>query len=512
MTINFPSTTFQILRAQQIIESVEQRVLIVGQKDAAGSAVSGSLVENLGSNTDTIASLFGARSILAETIREFRAINKLTAMDVIPIDDNAGGTEATATISFSGTATESGTLAFEIGSGKNYRFEVDVVTGDTAAVIAGRLETAIDAVTKAPFTAALDTADVDLTAANAGTVANSWTLFSDGVVAGITISLNGWSGGATDPTITAGIFDVASTKRYQTVVWPTIFTDSIVEGFLDARFNVAEDILQGVAIVTNVGNAASATSRASALNSQSMVVIASKAFSTDTLIGSGHREFPDVISARFAAIRALRLTDEAALSSILTTPAPLDQFGSRALASLPYANTVIPNMPIIRPSDQWTATEQTTFVTSGVAVIGANRTFSAMICGEIVTTNTTDSASNPDTSFKFLNTVDTAAAIRDAFFLNFRARYGQSRLTNGALRAGRDLANQASIEAFTEEIYQSLAEDVLVQEGQAALADFKANRQVIVDVPNGKVTVNVAPLLVTGLRVIVGAISINFGT
>ncbi len=510
MTINFPKTSFQILRAQQILESIDQRVLIVGQKQNAGTAATGALVENVPEASDSINTLFGARSIVAEMCREFKAINNLTALDVIALDDNAGGTAGTATVGFAGTATENGSIFVEIGSGTGYRFKVDVVTGDTAATVAGKLETLIDASATAPFTAALATADVNLTAANLGTVANDWTIFVDGAVAGITVSISGWSGGATDPALT-NLFDVVANKRYQTVVWPSVFDDTTVEAFLDARFNDAEQILQGVAIITTVGTSAEVIAKAAALNSQSMVIIASQGISTTELVGAAHREFPDAISARFAAIRSLRFTDDAPLASILTTPAPLDQFGSRALASLPYANTVIPNMPVIRPADQWTQTQLASFRDSGVSVIGANRNFSAMIAGEIVTTNTTDEAANPNDSFKFLNTVDTVAAIRDAFFLNFRARYGQSRLTDGALRAGRDLANQASIEAFTEGIYQSLAEDVLVQEGQAAVADFKLNRQVIVDVPNGKVTVNVAPLLVNGLRVIVGTVTVNFG-
>lgn len=511
MTISFPATTFQILRAQQIQESVEQRVLIVGQKQNAGTAVSGALVENVPSATDEIATLFGVRSIVAEMVREFKAINELTALDVIALNDNAGGTAGTATVGFAGTATENGSIFVEVGSATRYRFKVDIVTGDTAAVVAGKLETLIDASLTAPFTAALATADVNLTAANAGTASNDWTIFVDGAVAGITASISGWSGGATDPALT-NLFDVVANKRYQTVVWPSVFDDTVVEAFLDARFNPNDDILQGVAIITNVGTAAESIAKAAALNSQSIVVIASKAISTSDLVGAAHREFPDLVSTRFAAIRSLRFTDNAPLASFLTTPAALDQFGSRSLASLPYANTVIPNMKVIRPVDQWTPAELVSFRDGGVSVIGANRNFSAMIAGEFVTTNTTDAAANPDTSFKFLNTVDTIAAIRDAFFLNFRSRYGQTRLTNGALRAGRDLANKASIEAFTEGIFQSLAEDVLVQEGPAALADFKLNRQVIVDVPNGKVTVNVAPLLVTGLRVIIGTVTVNFGS
>ena len=386
-----------------------------------------------------------------------------------------------------------------------------MATGDTAEVVAGKLQALVAANARTPFTSAVVVASVVFTAANGGTLANSWTVFTEGSVAGLSVSVGAWTGGATDPVIT-NLLDAIGNRRYQTIVWPEVFTDTIIEAFMDARFNANEEILQGVAFITSVDTAANVQAKAAALNSQSMVIIASRAVSSNVLEGSANREFPDVITARVAALRSLRLTNDAALSQFLTTPAPLDQFGSRALSSLPYANTVLPNTPIVRPLDQWTALEQTTFRNNGVSIVGPNRNFSGMLLGEFVTTNTTDEAGNDDESFKFLITIDTVAAVRDSYDVNVRRRYAQSRLTQGDLIPGRDLANQASIEAFTEEVYQSLAEDALVAAGAAALSDFKANgREVILDIPQGKVTINLAPVLVTGLRVVLGTVTVNFG-
>ena len=122
MTINFPKTTFQILRSQDVTESVDHRVLIVGQKLAGGSATTGELLESIPSATDQIASLFGERAIIAEMAREFKRINQSSEVDALPVDDNAGATQATASLGFSGTASEAGRLFFEVGSGANYRF------------------------------------------------------------------------------------------------------------------------------------------------------------------------------------------------------------------------------------------------------------------------------------------------------------------------------------------------------------------------------------------------------
>ena len=78
--------------------------------------------------------------------------------------------------------------------------------------------------------------------------------------------------------------------------------------------------------------------------------------------------------------------------------------------------------------------------------------------------------------------------------------------------AGRDMANEGSIIAFSNELYEELAEDALVQAGTAAKKDFNDNLVVDVAVRTGTVTITMAPLLVTQLRVILGTIQINFGS
>lgn len=511
MTINFPLVALNIVREQALAAAQEHRVLIVGQKTSAGSATSGSLQEDVSEATNDINALFGARSIVAECVREFKKINKLSPLDVIPLTDNVSGVAATATVAFTGTATATGTIFVEIGSGFNYRFQVDIASGDTAAAVAIKLQAAIALSTSAPFTAAVDTADVDITAANAGTAPNTWTIFVDGVVAGIAATITAWNAGATNPSLT-NIFNVVTGRRYQTVVWPESYDAATIETFMAARFNFSDDVLQGVAIITAVGSNSELKARALAFNDQSIVLFGVKEIARTALTGACEREFPDVISSKIAAVRSLRFTDLASLTGLITTTAPLDQFGGRAIATLPYANTILPNSSISKPQDQLTSSEMSDLTNNGVALVGPNRSFTSTILGEVVTTSLTNPAGDPDESFKYLNTVDAAAAIRDAYVLNSRIRFGQSRLTDGDLREGRDMVNQASFEAFTEEIWQSLAEDTIVQDGSAALRDFRRTRQVSVDVRAGRITLDIAPLLVSQVRAIVGTITVNFGS
>ncbi len=510
MTINFPLTTINIVRGQSLLTEVEQRALIVGAKLSAGSALDGVLLENVGTSESEINAAFGVRSHVAEMVREFRAINGSTPLDVLPLDDEAGATQATAEVAFAGTATETGTLFVIAGSDARYRIEVPVITGDTATTLAGKVATAAGLLANAPFTVAAASGDATFTAANGGTIANDWTIGIDGQVAGITVTLTGWSGGLTNPTLT-NLFDAVGNVRYQTIVWPGAFTLSTVESFLDARFNPDGELLQGVAFATLVDTVNNVISASDALQSQSMVLFISKAVSRGALIGGQHREFPDVISAKAAAFRALRFTDSASLSQFLSTPAAFDQFGGRALATLPYANTVVPGLPVIKPIDDLTRLETDTIREGGVSTIGPNRNFSAMVLSEVVTTSNKNNAGDPDPTFKFLNTVDAADAVRTAFFVNARRRFAQSRLTTGDLVPGRDVVNEDLFRAFLQEIYQTLSEDAIVSAGAEDFADFNANLIITIDKPAGKITFACAPILVTGLRIILGTIEVNLG-
>ena len=205
------------------------------------------------------------------------------------------------------------------------------------------------------------------------------------------------------------------------------------------------------------------------------------------------------------------MTSGAILTQFLTTVASDDQFGGPAIASLPYHNTDMPNMPVATSDHDFSNTEVLELVASGVAQYGPNRVFNSTIFGTFVTTYLTDAAANSDDSFKYLNTVDTASIIREFFFTNCKSRYAQTRLTDGDLVTGRDMANEASIRTFCNRLYDNLAEQTLVQKGTVAKKDYNLNLVVTVNVRTGTATINQAPLLVSQLRVILGAIQINFG-
>lgn len=508
MPIKKPDVTISIIPAGSLAGVKDQRVLIVGQMLAAGTATADALIQDIG-NDGSEDTLFGARSHMAGMVRAFKVENSKSQLDVIPLDDGAG-TAATAVLVVAGTATEDGTLFVSVGSEADYRVKIDVTIGDLHTEIATAIETAFTAFTKSPFQGVDVAGTITYTAENKGTLANDWGIKVEGVVAGITTTLTGWTGGATDPVLTS-VLDVITNIRYQTVVWPSAYLLTTIETELNARFNTTNSIMDGVAVQVKADTLSNLKSYTATLNSQSLVIPGIKTMDLGDRKGSATLEMLDIASAQICAIRALRLTTDAQITDYVTTVASKDQFGGIHVGSLPYFNTGMPSMPIANPADEFSVEDRDELSDNALAAYGPNDAFNATIMGEFVTTYLTDTAGNPDTSYKFLNTVDTASIIREFFFANLKKRYAQTRLTNGDLVAGLDMANEPSIRAFMKQLYVSLSNEGLVQKGGAALADFDLNLSISLDLATGTVTFAMAPLLVSQLRVILGTIQINFG-
>lgn len=509
MAKDFPNVTLNIIPADQISGVADHRALIVGQMISTGSATAGELQREIG-NTNEEDALFDATSHIAGMIRDFKVENKITTLDALPLEDGPSAQKATAIFGFTGTATADATVYVTLFSKEKYRYEIAIENGDTQTDVGAKVLAAFAVATKKPFTLANSTGTVTATATNGGTLANNWGISFEGTIPGVTVAVTGWTGGTVDPILT-GVLDAIGNTRYQTIVWPAAYDLDEVQTLLDARFNTTNQILDGRVIQVKHDTLANLKTYLRALNSQSVVVPVNRKITNTLYKASATFESEDTTAAQIAAIRALRLTEDASLSNYITTAASSDQFGGVAIATLPYANTSMPNMPVANIGDEFSEIELNELLADGGSIYGANRTYTGTIFGQFVTTYKTDNAGNEDDSFKYLNTIDASSIIRETFFTNFKSTYAQSRLTNGDLVAGRDMTNAADIRAFANEIFDNLADDALVQRGVAAKSDFNTNMVVTVDVRNGQVAFTIAPLLVSQLRAIIGTIQINFG-
>lgn len=512
--ISQPDITLNIVPAQTDVSNTAQRVLFIGQKTADGTATAGELIQNI-QNDNSWDTLFGIRSMLAQGIRAAREENEVVIFDAIAIDDpTTGNAAAEATVVFTGTATEDGSYTVAISSKKNHSYTVPVTTGDTADDVASLLTTLVSNDTKVPVTAsfAISTGTATFTAANEGEEANSTPLEVQGSVAGLTMTTTAFTGGTGTVTL-PDIDALIDGQRYQTIVSPYSYGTSVLTDILDPRFNTNNNVLDGMGITCAVDTLANLLVIGNAENSQSLTIIGENLVDTNTLRGASIIEQPYVRSCMRAGIRSLRLTDGQDISQyVIGTGGPLDTFGGPAIASLPYFNTPEPNLIVPTVGTGFKSTQVEQLLSAGISVSGANRARNTVIMGEYVTTYKTDSAGNPNLSFKYVNYVDTSSNAREYIWNNWKADFAQSRLTNGDVIAGRSMQNSNTIKSITMGYYDVLSgqDYVLLQAGETARKFFKNNMVVSVDLAAGEVQITMQAPIVTQLRTVIATMQVAF--
>jgi len=443
---------------------------------------------------------------------------------IITYYSHASAVAAAGAVVFSGTATAAGTLTVSVGSKGNistlqHAYSLPVAIGDTATDIGADLVAAITADTTAPVTSVNTTGSVALTAVHTGTEGNFISLSIEGTVAGLTYTLTGMTGGATNPILTT-LFDVVGDTRYQSVVYPDYVRET-AKAFLDARFNVDKKILDGVGFSCMRDTATNIASSVAADNSQSIAVIANKLINTPSAfyVGAGIFEINTIIASQIAAIRALRLTDGTSISQYVSaTYGSKDAFGGMHIASLPYFNTIIPTLPLENTGKCFTDDELASLTAAGAITIGNNIANTSIIMGTTVTTYKTDVSGDADTSFQFLEYVDTEVTCREYFYVNLRERFANSRLTDGAVKLGYNMANEQVIASELTGLYVDLANVALTkigidpQTGIDWLAYFKQNLLITLDLATGLATVSMLLPIVTQLRAIRMTIQVSFSS
>ena len=501
-TILQPKVTVNIVNASQAVTNTGQRILVVGQKVASGTAVAGALTQSI-ANGGAENALFGRTSQLAKLVRANKVRNQSIQIDAIALDDAGGGTAAAGAFVVTGTATEAGTLTIIVGSELNHSFSVAVASGTTATAVGDLIVTALGLDLDLPATAVNTSGSVAITAVNKGTYGNSFGLEIRGSIAGLSTSVTAMAGGATDPTLTA-LFDVVGDARYQAIVWPYPDSLSVLTAFLNPRFNADGKVLDGVGFTAKADTFSNLKVLGAAPNSQSLVVIGDKLESETNYKGPSIVEIPMVKAAQLAGFRSLRL-DSSGVSIadlIITTNGPLDSFGGPALASKPFFNMPFADLLPIRVGRGFDDSEIEDLKSNGISLLGNNPAGNTVVAGEIVTTYLTDTAGNPDVTFGFLSYVDTASQAREYRYNNYRARFAQSRLTEGDIIKGRDMANELVIRSYSKRLYQDLSgvDYVLLESGEDALNFFNENLIISIDKALGKVTIQSTDPIVTQLR------------
>ena len=220
------------------------RVLIVGQKEATGSASALALKQI--TNDNAAAGYFAAGTNLDRMCRMFRKNNPTTELWAVALSEAATGAKASGVLSFSGSATAAGTIYLLVGG---VQVQTPVTSGWSATDVCSAVKSDINGNSNLCMTASFTAASTKmyLLAVGSGEAGNHYDArlnFYDGqaLPAGITYLLSGLAGGANNPTM-ADLWAVVDGMQFHHVVHP--YTDATnmgeIEGELDTRFGPMVD-------------------------------------------------------------------------------------------------------------------------------------------------------------------------------------------------------------------------------------------------------------------------------
>ena len=515
--ISKPDVNISLVSANNVLDIGTRRDLIVCQSPNATANV---LITGVHSKTQAeLDALVGTGSYCRFMIQAWLDANRTgnnveTELDLIALKPEAAAVASAIVLTITGTATEAGTITLSILSSELFKKTIDVASGDVHTVVATAIETAYTGVV-APFAVVDAIGTLTITASDKGTIGNDYGIEITGVPAGITATITPAASGATAPIIT-DVMDLVGQRRYQGIVWPTDLLSSAATeliDFLDDRFNVSNDILDGVAFIGETATLADAKAVATAKNSASLVFIGNN---IAAVAGTPTKDGPEVlhpvdwITTTFMAVRSRRLSEGASISSVVSNNASGDQFGGKALASLPYFNTPMDGIPVTDSVSVFTGSEQAELNTVGYSVVGPNKQGTDTIMGAVVTTYKTDAAGNTDVSFKYLNYVDTASICREYLFNNMKSLFAQSRLTDGDLLPSRSMENAASLKAAFKGLLADLKEVALVRLGRVADKLIDDNMYVSLDLAGRSATINSVLPIVTQLETINVPLQLTF--
>lgn len=281
---------FDNTRAVQGLPAIAHRILVVGQRLAAGSVAAGTPMRVL--SAAQAEEQFGRGSMLSAMLAALKAANTYTECWAVALDDNGAGQFAAGTVTLSGAPTEAGTLNLYIGG---ELVQVGVASAQTPAAIATALAAAVQANTALPVTASAAGAVVTLTFKHRGELGNGLDVrlnyfTGQRTPKGLTVALAPFVGGTANPDVQAVISAIGD-EQYHSVVTP--YTDASnlakIEAMLAQRFGPMVQ-KEGHAFAAAAGSHAQLSTLGDSRNSPHL-----------TIMGAGLSPTPTYVWAAVAA-------------------------------------------------------------------------------------------------------------------------------------------------------------------------------------------------------------------
>lgn len=395
---------FDASRAVSGLPPIQNRVLIVGQRLAAGAVAAG-IVTPIIEPGEAIAA-FGRGSMLARMVSAYKKADRFSQVFAIALDDAGGSAAATGTITVTGPATAAGTIALMIAG---VRIEIVVAVGDTANVIAGKINTAIGALLDLPVTSAVAAAVVTLTARNKGTTGNQIDIrhsheAGEALPAGVGLVIVAMATGAGDPDIDA-VWPIIGDAPYRTVVlgFSEAATLAKVKTELDDRWGPLR-MLESVAYAARSGTQGALAAFGAALNSELLSVLGT---------GKSPSWAPEAAAIYAAACGYHSAIDPA-----------------RPLHTLQLVGLVAPKL-----ADRFTRAQRDALLRDGIATFTADQ---AGVCHieRSITSYQTDALGIESIAYLDLETVLTLAYLRASLRVRIATKFPRHKLADDGTAYG----------------------------------------------------------------------------
>lgn len=466
------------------------RLLLVGQRLSTGSVGQG--VPTLITSAADAAGFFGRGSHLHRMASAADLNYPLGEIWCIALNDNASGVAATATLAWSGTATEDGTLSLYIAG---QLVQIAVVTGDAAADVAAAVEAAIDADLDLPCTASTSTATNTLTARNKGTLGNeidvrlNWggPLAGEKTPGGISVTITAFASGATDPDVSDAITVMGDTP-YEWIVAPYTDATNLNAWKTElARRWSASLMLYGHVFSAFNGTPGECTTKGNSRNDPHVTIF-------------GYRG-PDVSAGS---------PDPRASGTPIGSPSPLYEWAAAHAAVVGRSAEIHPARPfqtlevkgVVAPPDldEWDVSTRDTLLYDGIA-LSYYQVDGTVRVQRVISTYQLDALSQPDDSLLDYNTLAQLSYMNRALKTGIEAEHQRQILVKDGTRVapGVPASSPRDVKATAASVYFELEALAIVENREAFIASLAAEKN---EINPNRVDLYFPPDLANQLRVI----------
>lgn len=367
-----------------------QRVLIVAQKRAAGTATANTVVQIF--DSETAATLFGRGSQAHRMVKAALKANRYAQLFVLPVDDSGTGVAATATLTVTGTATGAGAISVNVAG---VDLSVPVSVGDTATVVAANILAQLNLLVDLPTSQAAAAGVVTLTQLNKGVVGNAHRLAASSSATGIAVAATAFTGGLNDPSLATPLA-AAFTGGHEILVVPYSTGTPLTD--LRTHLNSVSSPMErrpAIGVYASTGSLSAATTQAGTLNSERMT----------------------------AAFLKNGISPAEEMAAAYSTVLAFEEDPARPLNTLVLAGITVPVI-----ADRLSRTEQETCLANGVTPLEWGPGDVVQIV-RALTTYTLNAASVADVSWLDLTTIRTMDYVMKAMRTRVELRFPRDKLS-----------------------------------------------------------------------------------